>query len=139
MTAPLRRHTEDLSWVLTPLLDLPGVQNAVIATGDGLVTGQSADLGRDGADRVAAMTASLHAAARAFTTAFTGAEKVALNQTVVESEHGYAVVTPAGENSSLAVFALPGADLGTIAYQMQVQVAALARALASPAREASRT
>ncbi|GAA2101161.1 hypothetical protein GCM10009759_34600 [Kitasatospora saccharophila] len=139
MTAPLRRHTEDLSWVLTPLLDLPGVQNAVIATGDGLVTGHSADLGRDGADRVAAMTASLHAAARAFTTAFTGAEKVALNQTVVESEHGYAVVTPAGENSSLAVFALPGADLGTIAYQMQVQVAALARALASPAREASHT
>ncbi|WP_033214744.1 roadblock/LC7 domain-containing protein [Kitasatospora phosalacinea] len=139
MTAPLRRHTEDLSWVLTPLLDLPGVQNAVIATGDGLVTGHSADLGRDGADRVAAMTASLHAAARAFTTAFTGAEKVALSQTVVESEHGYAVVTPAGENSSLAVFAVPGADLGTIAYQMQVQVAALARALASPAREASRT
>nr|WP_202524094.1 roadblock/LC7 domain-containing protein [Kitasatospora sp. SID7827] len=120
------------------MLDLPGVQNAVIATGDGLVTGHSADLGRDGADRVAAMTASLHAAARAFTTAFTGEEKTALSQTVVESEHGYAVVTPAGENSSLAVFALPGADLGTIAYQMQVQVAALARALASPAREASR-
>ncbi|MGW2541208.1 hypothetical protein ACWC5I_10130, partial [Kitasatospora sp. NPDC001574] len=41
---------------------------------------------------------------------------------------------PAGENTSLAVFTTPEAQLGNVAYQMQVQVAALGRALASPAR-----
>ncbi|MED7949151.1 MULTISPECIES: roadblock/LC7 domain-containing protein [unclassified Streptomyces] len=123
-----------MSWVLTPLLELPGVLHAVVATGDGLVEAASAGLGRASAERVAAMTATVHAAARAFTTAFTDVEQPRLAQTVVESELGFAVVVPAGENTSLAVFTTPEAQLGNVAYQMQVQVAALGRALASPAR-----
>ena len=54
---------------------------------------------------------------------------------VVESDLGFAVVVPAGQNTSLAVFAAPDAQLGNVAYQMQVQVAALSRAMASPARQ----
>lgn len=125
---------EGIGWVLSPLLELPGVVHAVIATGDGLVEAASAGLGRASAERVAAMTATVHAAARAFTTAFTDTEQPRLAQTVVESELGFAVVVPAGENTSLAVFTTPEAQLGNVAYQMQVQVAALGRALASPAR-----
>ncbi|MEK2491812.1 roadblock/LC7 domain-containing protein [Kitasatospora sp. NPDC089913] len=123
-----------MGWVLSPLLELPGVVHAVIATGDGLVEAASSGLGRASAERVAAMTATVHAAARAFTTAFTDTEQPRLAQTVVESELGFAVVVPAGENTSLAVFTTPEAQLGNVAYQMQVQVAALGRALASPAR-----
>ncbi|MFJ9695753.1 roadblock/LC7 domain-containing protein [Kitasatospora sp. NPDC101183] len=126
---------DEISWVLTPLLELPGVLHAVIATGDGLVEGASDGLGRASAERVAAMTATLHAAARAFTTAFTDSERPGLAQTVVESDLGYAIVVPAGENTSLAVFAGPEAQLGNVAYQMQIQVAALGRALASPTRQ----
>ena len=126
---------QDLAWVLEPLLELPGVVHAVIATGDGLLEGSSPSLGRAAAERVAAMTATLHASARAFTTAFTDEETPRLAQTVVESEQGFAIVVPAGQNTSLAVFAKPDTQLGNIAYQMQVQVAALARAMNAPARE----
>ncbi|NEC64976.1 roadblock/LC7 domain-containing protein [Streptomyces sp. SID9727] len=125
----------DLAWVLTPLLELPGVQHAVVATGDGLVEGASPGLDRASGERVAAMTATLHAAARAFTTAFTNAEAPQLAQTVVESDLGFAVVVPAGRNTTLALFAEPGAKLGDIAYQMQVQVTALTRAMHAPTRQ----
>ncbi|WP_165989796.1 roadblock/LC7 domain-containing protein [Streptomyces sp. YIM 98790] len=135
MSTPESRAADDLAWVLTPLLELPGVRHALIATGDGLVEGASPGLGRASAERVAAMTATLHAAARAFTTAFTDAEAPGLQQTVVESREGFAIVVPAGQNTSLALFADPEAQLGNIAYQMQVQVAALARAMAAPARQ----
>lgn len=130
-----RPMSEDLAWVLEPLLELPGVQHALIATGDGLVEGTSPGLDRAAAERVAAMTATLHASARAFTTAFTDVEAPRLAQTVVESDLGFAVVVPAGENTSLALFAAADTQLGNIAYQMQVQVAALARAMSAPARE----
>ncbi len=134
MSASRPSVTDEISWVLTPLLELPGVLHAVIATGDGLVEGASEDLSREAAERVAAMTATVHAAARAFTTAFTDDETPKLAQTVVESELGFAIVVPAGQNTSLSVFASPDAQLGNVAYQMQVQVAALSRAMASPAR-----
>ena len=135
MSTPRPSVTDEISWVLTPLLELPGVLHAVIATGDGLVEGASRGLSRASAERVAAMTATVHAAARAFTTAFTDEEQPKLAQTVVESDLGFAVVVPAGQNTSLAVFAAPDAQLGNIAYQMQVQVDALSRAMASPARQ----
>ncbi|MGW6916167.1 roadblock/LC7 domain-containing protein [Kitasatospora sp. NPDC054939] len=135
MSTRSRTVTDEISWVLTPLLELPGVLHAVIATGDGLVEGASAGLGRASAERVAAMTATVHAAARAFTGAFTDSEQPRLSQTVVESDLGFAIVVPAGENTSLAVFTTPEAQLGNVAYQMQLQVDALARALASPARQ----
>ncbi|MFE6866869.1 roadblock/LC7 domain-containing protein [Kitasatospora sp. NPDC057692] len=133
-TTPSPSDTDGIAWVLTPLLELPGVVHAVIATGDGLVEAASDGLARASAERVAAMTATVHAAARAFTTAFTDVEQPRLAQTVVESDLGFAVVVPAGVNTSLAVFTTPEAQLGNVAYQMQVQVAALGRALASPAR-----
>ncbi|MGW1226461.1 roadblock/LC7 domain-containing protein [Streptomyces sp. NPDC001478] len=131
--------TGDLAWVLTPLLELPGVQHAVVATGDGLVEGASPGLDRASGERVAAMTATLHAAARAFTTAFTGADTPQLAQTVVESDLGFAIVVPAGKNTTLALFAEPGAKLGDIAYQMQVQVTALTRAMHAPTRRPDAT
>ncbi|MFI9362381.1 roadblock/LC7 domain-containing protein [Kitasatospora sp. NPDC053057] len=134
-SSPSPTATDEISWVLNPLLELPGVLHAVVATGDGLVEGASDGLGRASAERVAAMTATVHAAARAFTTAFTDTERPRLAQTVVESDLGYAIVVPAGENTSLAVFTAPDAQLGNVAYQMQLQVAALGRALASPSRQ----
>ncbi|MFI9329852.1 roadblock/LC7 domain-containing protein [Kitasatospora sp. NPDC052868] len=139
MSTPSPTATDEISWVLTPLLELPGVLHAVIATGDGLVEGASDGLSRASAERVAAMTATVHAAARAFTSAFTDTEQPKPVQTVVESELGFAIVVPAGENTSLAVFTTPDAQLGNVAYQMQVQVAALGRAMASPARQQDTT
>ena len=85
------------------------------------------------------MTATLHAAARAFTTAFTDVESPRLAQTVVESDLGFAVVVPAGRNTTLALFAAPDAHLGNIAYQMQVQVTALTRAMHAPTRQPDAT
>lgn len=127
---------DDISWVLEPLLELPGVQHAVIATGDGLVEGSSVRLDRATSERVAAMTATLHAAGRAIVSAFGGDPEPRIAQSVVEFGGGYVVLVPAGEHASLALLASADAELGNIAYQMQVQVAALARAMDVPTRDA---
>ena len=58
-----RPLAEDLAWVLEPLLELPGVQHAVIATGDGLLEGSSPDLDRAAViDRIVSLAASAVAA-----------------------------------------------------------------------------
>lgn len=41
-----RRVTEDKSWVLTPLLDLPHVHHAAVISGDGFIEGSSPGLKR---------------------------------------------------------------------------------------------
>jgi predicted regulator of Ras-like GTPase activity (Roadblock/LC7/MglB family) len=45
-----------------------------------------------------------------------------VQQTVVELEYGYLVVTEAGEGACLALLASENADLGMIAYEMNVIV-----------------
>lgn len=137
MTTPARRSVrEDTSWVLAPLLDLPHVIHAAVISGDGLIEGRSPGLERDAAEGVAAMLSALQGAARTTTAAFAADFQVQLRQTVVESDHGWVFAIPAGENTTLAVFAGPDVNMGVVTHHMQVQVATLgAKAMSSPPRD----
>ncbi|MER7397103.1 roadblock/LC7 domain-containing protein [Streptomyces sp. NPDC000151] len=138
MSTPVRRRvTQDQSWVLAPLLELPHVLHAAVISGDGFIEGSSPGLAREAAEGVAAMMSALQGAGRAVTAAFTGQDDARLRQTVVESEEGWVIAIPAGENTCLAVFAGPEVNMGVVSHQMQVQVATLgAKAMSSPPRDA---
>ncbi|MFD3515661.1 roadblock/LC7 domain-containing protein [Streptomyces sp. NPDC058657] len=138
MNSPARRRvTEDKSWVLAPLLELPHVTHAAVISGDGFVEGASPGLAREAAEGVAAMMSALQGAGRAVTAAFAGQDDATLRQTVIESEEGWVFAIPAGRNTCLAVFAAPEVNMGVVAHHMQVQVTTLGnKVMNSPAREA---
>ncbi|MGW8374455.1 roadblock/LC7 domain-containing protein [Streptomyces sp. ODS28] len=137
MTPPTRRSLrEDTSWVLAPLTELPHVVHAAVISGDGLIEGRSSRLERDAAEGVAAMLSALQGAARTTTAAFAGDHDVTLRQTVIESDRGWVFAIPAGENTTLAVFAEPEVNMGVVTHHMQVQVASLgAKTMNSPPRD----
>ncbi|MEU8890879.1 roadblock/LC7 domain-containing protein [Streptomyces sp. NPDC048442] len=137
MNTPTRRRvTEDKSWVLAPLLELPHVTHAAVISGDGFIEGASPGLRREAAEGVAAMMSALQGAGRAVTAAFAEQEDATLRQTVIESEEGWVFAIPAGRNTCLAVFAAPEVNMGIVAHHMQVQVNTLGtKAMNSPARD----
>jgi predicted regulator of Ras-like GTPase activity (Roadblock/LC7/MglB family) len=137
MNSPARRRvTEDKSWVLAPLLELPHVTHAAVISGDGFIEGASPGLKREAAEGVAAMMSALQGAGRAVTAAFAEQEDATLRQTVIESEEGWVFAIPAGRNTCLAVFAAPEVNMGVVAHHMQVQVTTLGnKVMNSPARE----
>jgi predicted regulator of Ras-like GTPase activity (Roadblock/LC7/MglB family) len=109
-----------LNWLLDDLVRrLAGAERAIVLSGDGLLLGRSATLDRDSADHLAAMASAFQSLSRGVGTQF---DKGLVQQTVVELEYGYLVVTEAGEGACLALLASAGADLGMVAYEMNVIV-----------------
>ena len=109
-----------LSWLLDDLVRrLAGAERAIVLSGDGLLLGRSATLDRDSADHLAAMASAFQSLSRGVGTQF---GKGLVQQTVVELEYGYLVVTEAGEGACLALLASADADLGMVAYEMNVIV-----------------
>ncbi|GEM31311.1 dynein regulation protein LC7 [Nocardia neocaledoniensis NBRC 108232] len=109
-----------LDWLLTGLVTTTsGAERAVVLSADGLALAASAGMEREDAEHLAAMASALHSLARGVGTRF---GKGALHQTVVELDHGYLLVTEAGFGACLALLAGADADLGLIAYEMNVIV-----------------
>jgi predicted regulator of Ras-like GTPase activity (Roadblock/LC7/MglB family) len=116
-----------LNWLLDDLvLRLAGSEKAVVLSGDGLLLGRSAELDRDGAEHLAAMASAFSSLSRGVGTQF---GKGGVLQTVVELEGGYLVVTEAGAGACLALLASSHADLGMVAYEMNVIVQQVGSAL----------
>ena len=109
-----------LNWLLDDLVRrLAGAEQAVVLSGDGLPLARSATLGREDAEHLAAMASAFQSLSRGVGTQF---GKGAVQQTVVELEYGYLVVTQAGDGACLALLASEYADLGMVAYEMNVIV-----------------
>ncbi|MEV4152856.1 roadblock/LC7 domain-containing protein [Nocardia fluminea] len=109
-----------LDWLLTSLVKTTsGAEQAVVLSADGLALAGSAGIEREDVEHLAAMASALHSLARGVGTRFA---KGALHQTVVELEHGYLLVTEAGHGACLALLTSADADLGLIAYEMNVIV-----------------
>jgi predicted regulator of Ras-like GTPase activity (Roadblock/LC7/MglB family) len=117
---------EDASWVLEPLLALPGVQHGLVVTSDGLVWGASPSLSRETAECASAMMSALRGAARALSSALSGDPDTLVRQIVVETGSGYVFALPAGRHSVLALYTGRDVDMGDVTYAMQCQVASLA-------------
>lgn len=116
-----KAHTgADLNWLLDDLVDrVVGAQHAVVLSADGLLIGKSAALSKDDSDQLSAMASAFQSLARGTGKHFGGGN---VRQTIVEMEHAYLFVTAAGRGACLAVLAEELADMGMIAYEMNLLV-----------------
>jgi predicted regulator of Ras-like GTPase activity (Roadblock/LC7/MglB family) len=121
-----------LNWLLDDLVRrLAGSEKAVVLSGDGLLLGRSAALDRESAEHLAAMGSAFSSLSRGVGTRYA---KGGMLQTVVELEDGYLVVTEAGAGACLALLASSHADLGMVAYEMNVIVQQVGSALSAGPR-----
>lgn len=126
---------DQLNWLLDGLVRrLAGAEQAIALSGDGLLLARSAAMDRDGAEHLAAMASAFQSLSRAVGSQF---GKGVVRQSVVELEYGYLVVTEAGEGACLALLASVNADLGMVAYEMNVIVQQVGRSLSANPRPLS--
>ncbi|MFI7444469.1 roadblock/LC7 domain-containing protein [Nonomuraea indica] len=126
----------DVSWVLSPLLALPGVARGVVLSRDGLVLGGSADVNAETGERAAAMTSSVLGAARALCLGLGNGGDGEVVDIVISADTGYYYIAPAGDRAAIVVAATSSVNVGSLAYEVQLQVQKLIKALdeASAAR-----
>jgi predicted regulator of Ras-like GTPase activity (Roadblock/LC7/MglB family) len=121
-----------LGWLLDDLLRrLPGADRAIVLSSDGLLIGKSSNLSREDAEHLSAVASGFQSLARGTGRHFGGG---AVRQTMVEMEHSFLVVTAAGAGACLALLARADADLGMVAYEMNLLVKKVGGNLSSPPR-----
>ncbi|MYU22261.1 roadblock/LC7 domain-containing protein [Streptomyces sp. SID8352] len=131
------RETGDTAWVLDPILEIPHVRAAVLLTRDGLVSGYSAALAQESAERVAAITSTVQGACRTAAAAFADAPGALLRQVVIESDHGYILVAPTDHGTCVAAYGGPEVRLDLLGHRVHSQVARLGqKAMAAAPRGA---
>lgn len=122
-----------LDWLLDDLLRrLPAAQRAIVLSADGLLIGKSGTLERDDAEHLSAVASGLQSLARGAGRHFAGG---AVRQTLVEMERSFLVVTSAGTGACLAVLAEAEADLGLLAYEMNLLVKRVGNYLSTQPRQ----
>ncbi|WP_344977372.1 roadblock/LC7 domain-containing protein [Salinactinospora qingdaonensis] len=124
--------TGDLNWLLDDLVDrVVGAQRAIVLSADGLLIGRSQALTAEDAEHLSAVASAFQSLARGTGRHFGGG---AVRQTVVEMEWAYLFVTAAGDGACLAVLASEDADVGLIAYEMNMRVKRVGQFLSSAPR-----
>jgi predicted regulator of Ras-like GTPase activity (Roadblock/LC7/MglB family) len=130
--APAAPATGSLDWLLDDLLRrLPSAERAIVLSADGLLIGRSSTLERDDAEHLSAVASGLQSLARGAGRHFAGGN---VRQTLVEMERSFLVVTSAGSGACLAVLAEAEADLGLLAYEMNLLVKRVGNYLATQPR-----
>lgn len=115
-----RRTEHQLDWLLDDLVTrVDGARHAIVLSADGLSVGRSHSLSTDDADHLAAVASGLQSLARGTGVHFGGGP---VRQTVVELDEVYLIVTGAGQGSSLALLTGSEANLGLVAYAMNLLV-----------------
>lgn len=110
----------DLNWLLDDLVErLAGVRLAVVLSTDGMLLGHSSKMDRTEAEHFAAMSSTLHGLARSAGARFDGGS---VRQAVIELDRAVLFVTSAGDNACIAVQAAADANLGMVAYEMNLTV-----------------
>ncbi|GAA5111708.1 roadblock/LC7 domain-containing protein [Haloechinothrix salitolerans] len=110
-----------------------GVAHAVVVGYDGLPLAVSAELPRDRAEQLSAITSGLMHMAGSAADCFTGG---AVNQTVIEMERGYLYLMWVHDGAVVAALASPRSDLGTVAYEMAMLTDSLADKIPRAAQQA---
>jgi uncharacterized protein len=124
--------TIDISWLVNDLVErVAHVEQAVVLSHDGLLMAKSAGLSREDADHMSAVAAGLHGLARGAGRRF---GRGAVRQTIIEMETGFLFVTAGGNGACLAVLGSEDADVGLIAYEMEMLVARVGQYLSTPVR-----
>jgi predicted regulator of Ras-like GTPase activity (Roadblock/LC7/MglB family) len=123
---------DGLDWLLDDLRSrLPGADRAIVLSADGLLIGRSSNMHRDDADQLAAVASGFQSLSRSTGRYFGGG---AVRQTVVEMDDAFLVVTAAGTAAYLALLTTVEADMGLVAYEMNLLVRRVGTYLTSQPR-----
>lgn len=121
---------QGLDWLLDDLVErLPGADRAIVLSTDGLLIGRSQRLSKDDADHLSAVAAGFHSLAKGTGRHFDGG---GVRQTLVEMDRAWLIVTAAGPGAAIALIADDQADMGMVAYEMNVLVRKVGPTLAPP-------
>ena len=124
----------ELDWLLNDLVKrVAGVERAVVLSADGLLIGKSDNLVEADAEHLSAVASAFQSLARGTGRHFGGGR---VRQTLVEMDHAFLFVTAAGHGACLALLAEESADVGMIAYEMNLMVKRVGAALSAKPREA---
>ncbi|WP_306371161.1 roadblock/LC7 domain-containing protein [Nocardiopsis sp. CC223A] len=123
---------DNLDWLLDDLADrVVGAAHAIVLSADGILLGRSRELPPEDAEHLSALASAFQSLARGTGRHFGGGD---VRQTVVEMEHSYLFVTAAGAGACLAVLATEDADVGLVAYEMNLRVKRVGQFLTAPPR-----
>lgn len=124
--------SSELAWLLDDLVDrVKEARHAIVLSADGLLMAASKDFGQDDAEHLSAVAAGIQSLAKGVGERFGGGPVL---QTVVEMRSAYLLVTVAGHGACLAVLGDEDADIGLIAYEMEMLVSRLGHHLTAPSR-----
>lgn len=116
----LSTEASNVNWLVNNFVErVPGANEAVVVSSDGLPIAASAGLDRDGVDRFSAVSSGLIGLAYGAAGRFGGG---AVTEVIVEMEHAFLFVTGISDGSLLAVVADANCDVGLVAYEMAVLV-----------------
>jgi predicted regulator of Ras-like GTPase activity (Roadblock/LC7/MglB family) len=122
----------DLDWLLDELIDrVVGARHAVVLSADGLLVGKDRALSKEDGEHLSAVASAFQSLARGTGRHFGGGK---VRQTIVEMENAFLFVTAAGQGTCLAVLGTEDADVGLIAYEMNLQVKRVGAVLSSAPR-----
>ena len=123
----------DLDWLLEDLVGrVVGARHAVVLSADGLLVGRSSGLSKEDGEHLSAVASAFQSLARGTGRQFGGGK---VRQTIVEMEHAFLFVTAAGQGTCLAVLGEEDADVGLIAYEMNLLVKQVGSVLNAPPRQ----
>ncbi|MFE8941113.1 roadblock/LC7 domain-containing protein [Streptomyces sp. NPDC007872] len=109
-------HANPLGWLLdSELGSLAGVDFAVLASGDGLLSSRTNSVGQDKAEAMAAIGSTLRGTATGLSHEIKGG---GVRQLLVELDNGVCLITGAGENMLLLAKTSADADIATITQAM---------------------
>ncbi|MEV0086095.1 roadblock/LC7 domain-containing protein [Saccharopolyspora sp. NPDC050642] len=122
----------ELNWLLDDLVArVVGARDGVVLSADGLLMARSAGLSTADAEHLAAMAATFQSLAKETGRHFGGG---GVRQTLVELDHAFVFITAAGAGACLAILGEEEADVGTIAYEMNLLVIRVGNYLSSAPR-----
>ncbi|MFD9890094.1 roadblock/LC7 domain-containing protein [Amycolatopsis sp. NPDC058986] len=122
----------ELDWLLDDLVKrVAGADRAVVLSSDGLLIGRSGNLSEADAEHLSAVASAFQSLARGTGRHFGGGN---VRQTMVEMDHAFLFVTAAGRGACLALLASEDADMGLVAYEMNLMVKRVGAVLTSAPR-----
>jgi predicted regulator of Ras-like GTPase activity (Roadblock/LC7/MglB family) len=125
----------ELDWLLDDLVKrVAGADRAVVLSADGLLIGRSGNMTEEDAEHLSAVASAFQSLARGTGRHFGGGQ---VRQTVVEMDHAFLFVTAAGRGACLALLAEEDADMGMVAYEMNLMVKRVGAALSAAPRGAA--
>jgi predicted regulator of Ras-like GTPase activity (Roadblock/LC7/MglB family) len=125
----------ELDWLLDDLVKrVAGADGAVVLSADGLLMGRSVNLSEEDAEHLSAVASALQSLARGTGRHFGGGN---VRQTMVEMDHAFLFVTAAGSGACLALLAGENADMGMVAYELNLMVKRVGAVLTAAPRSAS--